>query len=72
ARRAAGRKAHAVLAGKLSALDPTAVLSRGYAIAAHRDSGRVVRSVAEVVPGERLDVRVSDGTFGALVEGGRR
>jgi len=71
-RRAAGRKALAVLAGKLSALDPTAVLSRGYAIAARRDSGRVVRSVADVAPGERLDVRVSDGTFGAVAEGSRR
>lgn len=71
ARRAAGRKAHDVLAGKLSALDPTAVLARGYAIAAHRDSGRVVRSVAEVAPGEPLDVRVSDGTFGAVAEGRR-
>ena len=62
----------AVLAGKLSALDPTAVLSRGYAIAAHRHSGRVVRSVAEVAPGEPLDVRVSDGTFGAVAERHRR
>jgi len=72
ARRAAGRKAHEVLAGKLSALDPTAVLSRGYAIVAHRLSGRVVKSVAEVATGERLDVRVSDGTFGAVAEGNRR
>ncbi len=72
ARRAAGRKAVAVLAGKLSALDPTAVLSRGYAIAAHRESGRVVRSVAEIAPGEGIDVRVSDGTFGAVAEGRRR
>ncbi len=72
ARRGAGRKALAVLAGKLSALDPTAVLSRGYAIAAHRDSGRVVKSVADVAPGEPLDVRVSDGSFGAVAEGRRR
>jgi len=72
ARRAAGRKALDVLAGTLSALDPTAVLSRGYAIAAHRNSGRVVRSVAEVAPGEPLDIRVSDGTFGALAEDARR
>lgn len=71
ARRAADRKARDVLAGKLSALDPTAVLARGYAIAAHRDSGRVVRSVAEVASGEALDVRVSDGTFGAVAEGRR-
>ncbi len=72
ARRAAGRKAFDVFAGKLSALDPTAVLSRGYAIATRRRSGRVVRSVAEVEPGEPLDIRVSDGTFGALAEDARR
>ena len=69
ARRAAGRKALDVLSGKLSALDPTAVLSRGYAIASHRRSGRVVRSAAEVAPGEPLDIRVSDGSFGAVAEG---
>ncbi|MBI5341881.1 MAG: exodeoxyribonuclease VII large subunit [Deltaproteobacteria bacterium] len=54
--------------GKLSALDPTAVLSRGYAIAVRRSSGAAVRSVREAVPGEKLDVRVSDGIFGAVVE----
>jgi exodeoxyribonuclease VII large subunit len=55
--------------GKLAALDPTAVLSRGYAIATVRSSGRAVRTVSEAVPGEALDVRVSDGVFGAVVEG---
>lgn len=54
--------------GKLSALDPTSVLSRGYAIATRRSSGAAVRSVKEAVPGELLDVRVSDGIFGAVVE----
>jgi exodeoxyribonuclease VII large subunit len=58
-----------VVRGKLSALDPTAVLTRGYAIVLHRSSGRAVRSVGEAAPGESLDVRVSDGVFGAIVEG---
>jgi exodeoxyribonuclease VII large subunit len=58
-----------VLNGKLFALDPTAVLSRGYAIATLRSTGRAIRTVSEAVPGEALDVRVSDGAFGALVEG---
>jgi exodeoxyribonuclease VII large subunit len=57
--------------GKLAALDPTAVLSRGYAIATIRSSGRAVRAVSEAVPGDALDVRVSDGSFGAIVEGER-
>jgi len=55
--------------GKLSALDPRAVLSRGYAIASRRSTGLAVRSVSETVPGEPLDIQVSDGTFGAVVEG---
>lgn len=58
--------------GVLSALDPTAVLSRGYAIATARATGRVVRTVSEAVPGAALDVRVSDGAFGAVVEGKKR
>jgi exodeoxyribonuclease VII large subunit len=55
--------------GKLAALDPTAVLSRGYSIATVRSSGRAVRTVSEATPGAVLDVRVSDGVFGAIVEG---
>lgn len=58
-----------VCRGKLGALDPTAVLSRGYSIATMRSSGRAVRSVSEAVPGASLDVRVRDGVFGAVVEG---
>jgi exodeoxyribonuclease VII large subunit len=58
-----------VCGGKLAALDPTAVLSRGYAIATVRSSGRAVRTVSEATPGAVLDVRVSDGVFGAIVEG---
>lgn len=55
--------------GMLAALDPTAVLSRGYAIATARATGLAVRSVSEATPGAALDVRVSDGVFGAVVEG---
>jgi exodeoxyribonuclease VII large subunit len=58
-----------VCRGMLAALDPTAVLSRGYAIATVRSTGRAVRTVSEATPGAALDVRVSDGAFGAVVEG---
>lgn len=51
---------------RLAALDPNAVLARGYAIVAGPD-GAVVRSVAQVAPGDRLHVRVTDGTFVARV-----
>jgi len=68
--RDASRGRLGVLNGKLFALDPTAVLSRGYAIATLRATGRAVRAVSEAAPGEALDVRVSDGVFGAVVERG--
>jgi exodeoxyribonuclease VII large subunit len=55
------------LDGKLAALNPTAVLTRGYAIALDRDTGVALRSVAEARPGRSLDIRVSDGVFGAVV-----
>ncbi len=56
-----------VLRGKLASLNPTAVLTRGYAIALDRATGKAVRSVAEAHPGRALDIRVSDGAFGAVV-----
>jgi exodeoxyribonuclease VII large subunit len=56
-----------VLRGKLASLNPTAVLTRGYAIAIDRGTGKAVRSISEARPGRRLDIRVSDGAFGAVV-----
>ncbi len=58
-----------VLAGKLDAMNPTAVLTRGYAIVFDRNTGVAVRSVSEADPGRSVDIRVSDGMFGAIVEG---
>ncbi len=55
-------------AGRLHALSPLGVLGRGYAIATTR-AGSVVRSVADVRPGEPLAVRVHDGVVAARVEG---
>jgi exonuclease VII large subunit len=43
-------------------------LERGYAIARHLGTGKVVRSVAQVVAGDRLEVRVSDGQLESRVE----
>jgi exodeoxyribonuclease VII large subunit len=56
-----------ILCGKLASLNPTAVLTRGYAIALDRATGKAVRSVSEARPGRALDIRVSDGAFGAIV-----
>ena len=53
-------------AGRLRALSPQATLNRGYAIV--RTGESIVRSADAVEPGERIDVEVGDGRFGARVE----
>ena len=53
---------------RLKALDPFATLDRGYAIV--QRGATVVSSVAAARPGDAIDVRVKDGTFGAQVGGG--
>ncbi len=53
---------------RLKALDPFATLDRGYAIVQRGAS--VVSSVGDARPGDALEVRVKDGTFGAQVAGG--
>jgi len=57
-----------ILSGKLAVLDPKTVLMRGYSIALDRATGKVVRSVSETCSGAALDIHVSDGSFGAIVE----
>jgi exodeoxyribonuclease VII large subunit len=54
------------LAGSLRALSPQATLGRGYAIV--RSGDAVVRSGSALAPGERVDVRLAEGGFGAVVE----
>ena len=63
------RANYAELCAQLDALSPLRVLERGYAIALHESTGRAVRTRSEVKEGDRLRVRVSDGEFGAKVEG---
>jgi len=55
-------------AGRLRGLDPQAVLNRGYALVSRRDTASVVARRDQVQAGDLLDVRVSDGVFGAMVE----
>ena len=56
--------------GKLDAMSPLKVLTRGYALVAKED-GKIVRSVSDVKPKEPIAVRVSDGTIVATVIGGK-
>ncbi len=56
----------AVLEAELAAVSPMATLARGYAIVRTAD-GRLLRSVGQVTAGERINVQVADGEFGANV-----
>jgi exodeoxyribonuclease VII large subunit len=55
---------------QLDALDPLAILSRGYAVLSDAATGDVVSRADQVRPGIRLRARVSDGDFGVVVEDG--
>jgi exodeoxyribonuclease VII large subunit len=52
--------------GRLRALSPRATLERGYAIV--RTDAGIVRSSAELAPGDRIDVELGAGGLGATVE----
>ncbi len=53
------------LAGKLDALSPLSVVSRGYSIA--ENNGSIVKSVSDVCVGDEISVRISDGSVTAKV-----
>ena len=66
----ARRHAIAAAGGKLGALSPTRVLERRLQPgrqAQHAD-GRLITTAADVAPGERVQVRLRDGSFGATVD----
>jgi len=46
---------------RLAALNPNAVLRRGYAVVTRKDDGRVVSRVSQA--GDEMKIRVSDGEF---------
>ncbi|HKY54381.1 MAG TPA: exodeoxyribonuclease VII large subunit [Anaerolineales bacterium] len=52
---------------RLEALNPAAVLSRGYAVVTRKDDGSVVSRVAQVEQRKHIQVQVSDGQFDAEV-----
>ena len=55
------------LKGRSDALNPEAVLRRGFAVITRRD-GELIRRVEQVHAGDRLQARVSDGQFDVQVE----
>ena len=67
---AAERQRFVAQVGKLDAMSPMKVLTRGYAKVA-TEEGKLVRSVSDVKPKQPIAVRVSDGTIVATVIGGK-
>jgi exodeoxyribonuclease VII large subunit len=61
------RQALGALAGQLDALSPLKVLERGYAYTLD-SQGRLVRSVAGVSVGDRLQVHLCDGVLGVCAD----
>ena len=55
------------LAAALDAMSPLKVLGRGYALA-QKEDGRIVASVKDLVPGERFELRVADGSLSCRTE----
>ena len=52
---------------QLQSLSPLTTLARGYSITTHLGTGQIVKRVAQVAPGDPIEVQVSDGTFGGTV-----
>lgn len=61
------RERLARLASALDAMSPLKVLGRGYAVA-QKEDGRVLTTVQDVEPGDRLSLRLADGSVGCRVE----
>ncbi len=51
---------------KLEYLSPLKIMKRGYSVTTK--SGKTIDSVKEILPGDKIDVAVSDGKFCAVVE----
>ena len=61
------RRGFVKLAASLDAMSPLKVLARGYGIATDAN-GALVRRTSDVKPGDRLQLRVSDGGIDCVVE----
>ena len=63
---ASRRSTYGETAAKLDALSPLKVLGRGYAIA--EKNGALLRRAEDAAPGDRIDVKLTGGTLGCVVE----
>jgi exodeoxyribonuclease VII large subunit len=55
-----------MLITRLEGVNPLAVLSHGYAMVEGED-GRIISSISEVHPGERVNIGLSDGRVEAEI-----
>ena len=53
---------------RLEALNPLAVLARGYAVVTRKEDGSVVSRVAQARPGQQVQIRVIDGQIDAEIK----
>ncbi len=53
---------------RLEALNPLAVLARGYCIAQRSDDGRIIVDAQQVMPGDRITTTLAEGTVTSRVE----
>lgn len=56
-----------VASGRLNALSPLTVLSRGYAVA-QKEDGRLIRASTDLEPGDKFILTVTDGKFQATYD----
>jgi len=56
------------LVGKLDALSPLQVIARGYSISKLKKTGRVLKSVSDVEPGDDIEICLIDGKIGCAVK----
>lgn len=56
-----------MLVGKLDALSPLKILNRGYSIVHKKDSNEIIKSVEQIVIGDKIDITFSKGKITAQV-----
>ena len=60
------RQRYIAAVSKLDAMSPRKVLTRGYSVT-QTESGKIVRSAGQVKAGDRVRIRVSDGSMTAEI-----